>query len=122
MPIVVASKTRYIGVVSPLALNTETTVIEITGASDDYIVEGYIDLSQLQSGDVVIIKEYIAVDGVNYQSFLTVTYTDRPSDPVIRFHAKILTYNMKYKVTIMQTQGGLRSFPYSFVQEVLGSV
>ena len=121
MPVVVASKTRYSGTVSPPALNTETIVVEITGASDDYIVEGYIDLSQLQSGDAVEVREYIAVDGVNYQLYAMVTYSGAVSEPVIRFHAKTLLYNMKYKVAIVQTQGTLRSFPFGFLQEVLGT-
>ena len=121
MPVVVASKTRYFGTATPPDLNTETTVVEITGASDDYIVEGYIDLSQLQSGDAVEVREYIAVDGVNYQLYARVTYSGAVSEPVIRFHAKTLLYNMKYKVAIVQTQGTLRSFPFGFIQEVLGT-
>ena len=122
MPVAVQSKTRYQGSITPPALNTETTVLEITGASDDYIVEGYIDLSQLASGDSVEVREYIAVDGVNYQLYARVTYSGPVSEPVIRFHAKTLLYNMKYKVTIIQTSGTLRSFPYGFIQEVLGTV
>ena len=122
MPVVVQSKTRYQGSISPSALNSETTVLEITGASDDYIVEGYMDLSALQSGDTLIVKEYISVDGVNYHTFLTVTYNGPLTDPIIRFHAKTLLYNMKYKVTVTQTAGTPRSFPYSFIQEVLGTV
>ncbi|MCS7367357.1 MAG: hypothetical protein NDF52_05710 [archaeon YNP-WB-062] len=122
MPVIIQSKERYQGSVTPQALNSETTVIEITGASDDYIVEGYISLSALQSGDTLIVKEYIAVDGVNYFTFLTMPYNGPVSDPVIRFHAKTLLYNMKYKVTITQTAGTIRSFPYGFIIEVLGTV
>jgi hypothetical protein len=122
MPIVVDSKTRYSGTVSPPALNTETTVLEITGASDDYIVEGYIDLSALASGDAVEVREYIAVDGVNYKLYARVTYSGPVSEPAIRFHAKTLLYSMKYKVTIIQSRGTIRNFPYSFIQEVLGTV
>jgi hypothetical protein len=108
--------------VTPSALNTETTVLEIAGASDDYMVEGYLDLSALQSGDTLVVKEYISVDGQNYWTFLTVTYNGPVSDPIIRFHTKTLLYNMKYKVTINQTAGSAtRSFPYAFIQEVLGS-
>ena len=120
MPVVVASKSRYPGTASPSALNTETTVVEIGAQSDDYMVEGYIDLSQLASGDAVTVKEYIAVDGVNYRSFITLTYSGPVSDPIVRFHTKTLLYNMKYKVTITQTSGTLRSFPYGFILEVLG--
>jgi len=122
MPIIIASKTRYTGTASPSALNTETTVVEITAQSDDYIVEGWIDLKALTSGDTVIIREYVAVDGVNYRTFLTASYSGPVSDPIIRFHSKQFTYDMKYKVTITQIAGTLRSFPYRFILEVMGSL
>jgi len=120
VPVVVASKTRYSGTASPPALNTETTVVEIGAQADDYLVEGYIDLSQLASGDAVEVREYIAVDGVNYKLYARVAYSGPVSEPVIRFHTKTLLCNMKYKVTVIQTSGVLRSFPYGFILEVLG--
>ena len=121
MPIVIISKTPYSGSVSPSALDTEVTVIEITGETNDYMVEGYIDLSALQAGDMVEIKEYIAVDGTNYQLFLKATFSDIQDQPVIRFHTKTLLSSVKYKVTITQTSGTLRSFPYAFIKMVMGS-
>jgi hypothetical protein len=122
MPVVIASKTEYTGTVTPSALNTETTVIEVPGQSDTYIVEGWIDLSQLQSGDTVVIKIYVAVDGVNYYTYATVTYSGPVSDPIIRIHSMQLCKSMKFKVTITQTAGTLRSFPYGFIVEVMGTV
>jgi len=120
MTIVVATKTRYSGTVTPSDLNVETVVVEMGPESDDYIVEGYIDLSQLQSGDEVTVCEYIAVDGQNPQRYACVDYSGPVSDPVIRFHAKTLLYNMLYRVTITQKAGTIRSFPYGFIKEVLG--
>jgi hypothetical protein len=121
MPIIIASKTRYSGSVTPPSLNTETTVIEITAQSDDYMVEGYLDLGALASEDTLVVKEYMAVDGVNYRTIYTVTYLGPVSDPIIRFHTKILLYNMKYKVTINQTTGTIRTIPYAIIVEVLGT-
>ncbi|MCC6051324.1 MAG: hypothetical protein LM580_11480, partial [Thermofilum sp.] len=95
--------------------------LEIGAQSDDYIVEGYIDVSQLQTDDALEIREYIAVDGTNYQLFLRTTLNGPVSEPVIRFHAKTFIFLMKYKVTIVQTSGTIRSFPYGFVLEVLGT-
>jgi hypothetical protein len=103
VPVVVASKTRYLGTVTPTDLNVETVVVEIPSQADDYLIEGYLDLSQLAEGDEVVVREYIAVDGVNYQLFCQVTYSGPVSEPVIRFHTKTLLYNMKYKVTVTQT-------------------
>jgi hypothetical protein len=122
MPVIIQSKTRYSGSITPSDLNVETSVIEIDTQNDDYIVEGYIDLSALQSDDNLIVKEYIAVDGVNYNLFLTTSFSGSPSNPVIRFHSKQLVYSMKYKVTITQTSGTIRSFPYGFLLEVLSTV
>ena len=123
MPIIVASKTRYTGSVSPSALNTETTVVDIGAQSDDYIVEGWIDLGALQSGDSLVVREYVAVDGANFRLFAEATFDGPVDAPAVRFHAKTLTYNMKYRVTVTQTAGSaLRSFPYAFVVEVLGTV
>ena len=85
------------------------------------MVEGYLDLGALASGDTLVVKEYIAVDGTNYRTIYTVTYSGPLSDPIIRFHTKTLLYNMKYKVTINQTAGTIRTVPYGFLLEVLGT-
>jgi len=120
MPVIIDSKNRFVGTVTLTALDVETTVIEITGATDDYLVEGYIDLSELSSGDKVTIKEYIAVDGINYKTFINTEFSAPLAESVIRFHTKTLLYNHKYKVTITQTSGTLRSFPFAFIQEIMG--
>jgi hypothetical protein len=122
MPVVIANKNEYTGSVTPSALNTETTVVEFANVGNTYITEGYINLGNMASGDTVIITEYIAVDGVNYSIFDQVTFQNAQPKPVIRFHAKTFTSSMKHKVTINQTAGTLRSFPYSFVQEIMGMI
>jgi len=72
--------------------------------------------------DAATLREYVAVGGTNYRLFAQASYSGPVAEPVIRFHAKMLTYNMKYRVTVTQTSGTLRSFPYSFVLEVMGTV
>jgi len=121
MPVIIASKNRFKGTVNIPSLNTEVTVIEITGAVDDYLIEGYIDLSALQSGDKVIVREYIAVDGMNYRIFLNAPFSYPVDEPVIRLHTKTLLYDNKFKVTIEQIEGTPpRSFPFAFIQEIMG--
>jgi len=122
VPVVVASKTRLFGSVTPPALNVEATVVEIGPQEDDYIVEGYIDLSPLSEGDMMEVREYVAVDGVNYRLFLRTLFIGPVPEPVIRFHAKTLLGLMKYKVAVVQTAGAVRSLPYGFVVEVLGTI
>jgi hypothetical protein len=122
MPVVVMEKYDYSGTATPSAINAPVTVVETGPQSDDYIVEGYIDVSGLQAGDALEIREWIAVDGTNYQLFLRVALSGPASEPVIRFHAKTLLASMKYKVEIVQTSGTPRSFPYGFIVEVLSSI
>ena len=121
VPVVVASKTRYYGTVTPPGLNVETTVVDVGAQSDDYIVEGYIDLSRLDKGDEVIVREYTAVDGVNLHKFLEVGFVGPVNEPIVRFHAKTFLSFTLYRVTITQVSGTPRSFPYAFILEVLGT-
>jgi len=122
MPIGVVSKTRYSGSVTPIEIGAETTIIEVGPEVDDYIVEGYIDLRELASGDELEIREYIAVDGTNYSLFIKHGVSGPVDAPVMRFHAKTLLKHMKYKVTVVQTAGTPRTIYYGFVKEVLGSI
>ena len=115
-PVRIAARTIYSGSVSPPALNVETVVVNIPAQPEFYIVEGYIDLSALSSGDAVTITEYMSVDGTNLRPFLRVAYSGPVSEPVIRFHTK--TFKNGYRVTITQTAGTLRQFPYWFIVEL----
>lgn len=120
MPIVITSKIRYKGTITPSGLNVETTVIEISPRSDEYMVEGYIDLGNMQYGDVITIKEYISVDGTNVRTFIEKEYADEQKEPIIRFYTKTIDRDSTYKVTIKQTSGVIRSFPYVFFREDFG--
>jgi hypothetical protein len=121
MPVVIASKTRYADVVTPPEIGAETTVIEIAPQTDDYIVEGYLDLRNLEPVDTLQIIEYIAVDGTNYGPFLIATFFGQQREPVVRVHSKMLAYSMRYKLTVTQQTGVPKSIPYAIIVEVLGT-
>lgn len=122
MPVIVLSKTRYTGTVSIPSLNTETTVFDVGPLDDDYMVEGYIDVSQFASGDVVLVNEYVAVDGTNYRLFLSVEIRGPVPEPALRIHTRTLLKSMRYRLTVVQTAGTPRSVPYGFLVEVMGEV
>jgi hypothetical protein len=121
VPVIIASKTRHTGAVTPPALGAETTIIEIAPQADDYIVEGYIDLRNLQPVDTLQVIEYMAVDGTNYGPFLIATFFGEQREPVARIHSKILVYSMKYKLTVTQQTGAPKTIPYAIIVEVLGT-
>jgi len=122
MPVIVARKARYSGTVTPSALNAETVVVDIPPQEDDYLVEGYLDLGALSRGDSVEIREHIAVDGSKFRLFLRAVIDGPAPEPVLRFHTKTLLYDMAYRVTVVQTAGTPKSFPYRFIVEVLGTI
>ncbi len=122
MPVRIKSKTRYQGSVTPSALNTETDIINLANQTDDYIIEGQIDLGNMASGDKVIIRTYIAVDGTNQRKSDEMIFKDAQDIPVVRILAHTLLYNAKFRVTITQTAGTLRSFPYSFLLELMETI
>ena len=97
-------------------LNTEVTVVEITGDSSPYaIVEGYIDLSQMPSDAVLIIREYVGI-GSTPNLFLEATVDANLNAKVLRFHSKSLPNGGSYKVTVEQTAGTAFSIQYWFAK------
>jgi len=114
----VSYRQKLSGTATISALNTETPVVEVANQTNDFDVEGYIDVSTMQTSDVLVITEYISVDGTNYNIYATQTLSGTQSQPVFRFTRKSFTSNMKYKVTVKQTGGTARSFSYSFIVDV----
>ena len=122
MPVRIRTKTRLQGSVTPPALNTETNVINLTDQTDDYIVEGQISLQNMASGDTVVIKTYIAVDGTNQKQVDQITLTGAQTIPVVRIPSCTVAYNGKFRATITQTAGTLRSYPYTFIVQIMETI
>jgi hypothetical protein len=76
----------------------------------------------MASGDTVVIKTYIAVDGTNRVESDELTFSDAQSIPVVRIPALTLAYNAKPRITVTQTTGTLRSFPYTFIYQVMETI
>lgn len=122
MPIIIQSKQRTQSVTNIPDLNIETNIINLPNQIDDYVIEGCLDLSALTSDDTVFIREYIAVDGTNQRILTSSQYTGVLSEPIIRFPAKIIPLNGKYRVTVTQTSGIPVSIPYYFIVEIMGEI
>jgi len=115
MTVVIASKDVIAGTVSPMGLSVPAVVVSIPDQTDEYIVEGYIDLSQMQAGDEVLIEEFLAVDGVSQRPLIKPKFANAQDEPIIRFHSKTIKRDGKYKVQLTQLKGTLRQYPYYFV-------
>jgi hypothetical protein len=73
----------------------------------------------MASGDAVVIKTYIAVDGTNQRQVDQITLTGVQTIPVVRVPSCTVAYNGKFRVTITQTSGTLRAYPYSFIVQIM---
>ncbi|TDA41334.1 MAG: hypothetical protein DSO07_05125 [Thermoproteota archaeon] len=122
MPVRIAKKLKYQGSVTPSALNTETDIINLSTQSDDFILEGQISLQNLASGDTVVVRIYIAVDGTNRVKSDEMTFNGPVSIPVLRIPATTLAANTQPRITVTQTAGTLRAIPYSFIVQVMETI
>jgi len=122
MTVVISSKDVISGTATPTELGSPVVLVNIPSQPDEYIIEGYIDLSQMLTGDEVIIEEFIAVDGSNQQLLTKSKYANAQAEPIIRFHSKTIKRDALYKVQITQIAGTLRQFPYYFVKLNFGVV
>lgn len=122
MPVVVDTVVSETGYVEPSGIDVETTIFEVYAETKQYIVEGYISLQEMQSGDSVIIREYLATDGTNYQKYAELALVGVQSEPTISIHTKMLNPQVKYRLTITQKSGTVRRFYYSFVKMTLTMV
>ena len=109
---VVVIGTRTVSENTALSItNSETTILELS-KTECYIVEGYVDLANMASGDTFVFKEYFKVDETNYRLGPTLTLSNAQTDLVLRFHAK--TFDDDYKVTGQRTAGSNRNFAFKF--------
>jgi len=122
MPVRIRSKTRLQGSVTPSNLNVETNIVNLPNQTDDYIVEGQISLQNLAAGDTVVIRTYIAVDGVNQKKTDEMTFSGAQDIPVVRIPAVTLAYNAKFRATVTQTAGTLKAYPYTIIYQIMETI
>ena len=75
----------------------------------------YVDLENMASGDTVVIRENVDVDGDGtYEVFNKSTYSDSQSEPIISQSANLMTLNgVPIRITLEQTGGINRDYPWA---------
>ena len=95
---------------------TEVTVVqdEITGNPTRHL-EGWIDLSPMQAGDVVVIRVYTKIkpDG-EWKLYDEGRFYGKQAYPALHILPRVTGY--AYKVTLQQVSGVYKSFDYLFVK------
>lgn len=83
---------------------------EISGSQ----VMGYIDLSRMDIGDVVIVRQYVRMVGTSeYRKYAEETYSGVQVLPVIHVVPKRVSDSVK--ISIQQMVGVLKTFRYEFI-------
>jgi len=95
-----------------LADGTEQTIFEYVGTA---VVQGYVDLQNLQEGDEVVIASYVKVkeDG-EYKEYAKETFKGKITPPMLYVMPRLSGIAMK--VTLQQIAGIYKSFDYLFTR------
>ena len=91
---------------------TEKTLVEKTDSKQG-MLDGYIDLTPMASGDTIVIRQYMKVKTAgSYVKYAEETYTDAQSIPLIHITTKAAKTSIK--VTAQQTAGTNRTLDVQF--------
>jgi hypothetical protein len=123
MPVRIRTKLKFRGTVTPQSLNAETDVISLQTQPNDYIIEGFISLRNMESDDMVTVREYVAIDGINIDLSDEITIAGILHVPVVRIPAMTLPNDAKFRVTVTQISGTtVKSFPYVFILQAIEEI
>lgn len=112
------------GSLTPASLNTETTVFDTTGLfSGAGWLKGWLSLQNMAAGDAVTVNLYEKVDGTNFELLDSKSFSDAQAQPALDIgsgsFASIANAN-SVKLTINQTAGILKAFPWVYAAEPFG--
>jgi len=106
------SVARFRGTLVVSGIGVEYTIVEFPDMDKDYIVAGLIDSSSMDETDAVEISLYMAVDGVNRRCVYKSTYHNTYPEEVIYLRPTMAPRDGKVKITLKQTSGTPKSFPF----------
>jgi len=99
------------------------TLIDTSGmaiAGKQHVVDGYIDLSALASGESIVVKEYMTIkSGGSPVQYAEETYSGAQSLPLLHITTKPARYGLKVELYMESAPSADRSFDYQlFVKAV----
>jgi len=98
------------GTISNVSINVENVFFS---ATTNNWFSGYLDLTNMASGDTTILKVYTQiVSPGNYVVYVSQTYTGAQSSPQVYFAP--MPSDIAIKFTLTQTAGTARTYQYRF--------
>jgi len=115
MPWYIRDILRHEGVITITDIGVEVVIIELSNMTNYYMVVGYLNLSNMQRGDELLVKEYMDLGLGVYNRYISARFKDKQDDPIVMITPKYFTDYDKYKLTITQTAGVPRQIPYKIL-------
>jgi len=107
--------TSIIGKGTLMADGSEQSLIEYAG--EIATISGYIDLSNMDEGDTVIIRCYVKIrEDSDYKLYRSETFEGKQPEPALYILPKLS--GLAFKTTLQQTAGAYKSFDYLFVKGI----
>ena len=96
------------------ANGTEQILLDIGQGA---LITGYVDLSEMQVGDTVVLRMYVKVrSDADYKLYASQTYKDAQSEPIVCILPRYTAYGTRF--TLQQTSGSFKRFKYIFTQVI----
>jgi len=105
----------YTGTINLDTVNIEYTVLELKDMDTYYMVTGYLDLSGMQRGSEVYVREYLDLAQGTYKKYLSYRFRGEQIDPLVMVTPKYLTDTDNYKLTLLLSGGQPISIPYKLL-------
>jgi hypothetical protein len=98
-----------------IADGSEQTLIEYAGRIAQ--ISGYVDLSNMDVGDVVAIRCYVKIrEDSDYRLYHSETFEGKQPEPALYMLPRLSGFTLK--TTLQQTAGAYKSYDYLFVKGV----
>jgi hypothetical protein len=91
----------------------QTLILDEVAGNPSRFLDGLVDLNAMAAGDTVVIRQYLSlVTPVAYRKYAEETYSGAQTLPALYIVTKTGRYGIK--ITLQQTAGTYKSFPYQF--------
>lgn len=105
---------KIVGEGTITADGSEQELIEYVGLTT---LTGYLDLSNMEDGDSVTVREYVKLRrDKDYTLYYSEAFTGKQPHPALHFLPRVTGY--AFKITLQQVAGAFKSFDYIFIREV----
>jgi len=94
------------------------TIIDTSGSTKLHYVEGYIDLTQLASGESITVRESMIIkSGGTAVKYAETTYSGAQSIPLLHITTKPARYGLKVELVMSAAPAANRSFDYQLFKK-----